>query len=177
MISDTPSQVLGLVATNWLITADYSSLGIFDPDCYTLAQIHSNAVDYPKSGQPVQHTEIPKIKIKIRPDWHAPETISDITGKFYESTRAIGRYVTRMIECSHTHSSSGCSETSISLLCMSLAKSSADREKHCRTAKNALFRSWLMASTPWKQIVGTCSIFTFGLKDMSSPRGSWTCLL
>lgn len=40
-------QVLGLIAINWLIIADQSEKGIFDPDCLTLSQLHSDAVDYP----------------------------------------------------------------------------------------------------------------------------------
>jgi RNA-dependent RNA polymerase len=35
---------------NWLIIADLSQDG---EDCITLANLHSNTVDYPKSGQPV----------------------------------------------------------------------------------------------------------------------------
>jgi RNA-dependent RNA polymerase len=85
-------QVLGVVATNWLLTADISGMGIFDPDCYTLAQLHSDAVDYPKSGQPVPQNSIPKPKSKIKPDWKAPETVNDSNrGDYYESSRAIGR--------------------------------------------------------------------------------------
>jgi RNA-dependent RNA polymerase len=59
--------------------------------CYQLAQVHSDAVDYPKSGQPVAHTSIPRPEIKVKPDWHAPETVVRTAGKYYESTRAIGR--------------------------------------------------------------------------------------
>jgi len=47
------SDVLGVIAINWLIIADQSSLGVFDPDCLKLSELHSDAVDYPKSGQPV----------------------------------------------------------------------------------------------------------------------------
>lgn len=56
-----------------------------------LANLHSNAVDYPKSGQPVALNTIPKPKSRIRPDWNAPETVDMSSGNFYESTRAIGR--------------------------------------------------------------------------------------
>jgi RNA-dependent RNA polymerase len=81
-----------MVATNWLLIADCSPKGIFDPDCFKLAQVHSDAVDYPKSGEPVPHGSIPKPTRKIRPDWHAPETVDMTSGKYYESNRAIGRY-------------------------------------------------------------------------------------
>jgi RNA-dependent RNA polymerase len=77
---------------NWLIIADQSRDGIFDEDCITLANLHSNAVDYPKSGQPVPLEKIPKVKSKRRPDWNAPEVVDlNSSSRFYESRRAIGR--------------------------------------------------------------------------------------
>ena len=77
---------------NWLIIADQSQDGIFDDDCITLANLHSNAVDYPKSGQPVPLEKIPKVRGKRRPDWNAPEIIDqNSSSRFYESRRAIGR--------------------------------------------------------------------------------------
>jgi RNA-dependent RNA polymerase len=59
-----PSQVLGLVAINWLIIADQSNESVFDKDCMTLAQLHSDAVDYPKSSTPVPLDKIPRLKFK-----------------------------------------------------------------------------------------------------------------
>jgi len=82
---------VGIIAINWLITADQSGDGIFDPDCLKLASLHSNAVDYPKTGQPVPLKEIPKLKSKEKPDWNAPETMNSAQGNYYESQRAIGR--------------------------------------------------------------------------------------
>jgi hypothetical protein len=85
-------KVVGIVAINWLIIADLSREGIFDENCITLANLHSNAVDYPKSGQPVPLEKIPKVKTRRRPDWHAPETIDpNASSRFYQSRRAIGR--------------------------------------------------------------------------------------
>lgn len=85
------SQVVGIIAVNWLIIADQSDEGIFDEDCIKLAQLHSDAVDYPKSGQPVAPHKIPRLKKKVKPDWNAPETVNLNTGDYYESSRAIGR--------------------------------------------------------------------------------------
>jgi RNA-dependent RNA polymerase len=82
--------VVGIVAINWLIIADQSKEGIFDEDCLTLANLHSDAVDYPKSGQPVSMKTIPKLKFPRRPDWNAPETVNT-TENYYPSHRAIGR--------------------------------------------------------------------------------------
>jgi len=87
-----PSQVLGLVATNWLIIADQSPESIFDKDCIVLAQLHSDAVDYPKSSMPVPLEKIPRLKFKARPDWNRPETMNDSKStNYYPSQRAIGR--------------------------------------------------------------------------------------
>jgi RNA-dependent RNA polymerase len=80
-----------MVAINWLIIADQSDLGIFDPDCLTLADLHSDAVDYQKSGQPVLTDKVPKLKSRKRPDWNAPETVAGNSDKYYESQRAIGK--------------------------------------------------------------------------------------
>jgi RNA-dependent RNA polymerase len=74
-----------------LIIADQSRQGIFDDDCLKLADLHSDAVDYPKSGQPVSLDKIPKLKFRAKPDWNAPETVTSDSDKFYQSTRAIGK--------------------------------------------------------------------------------------
>ncbi|KAL0580309.1 hypothetical protein V5O48_001726 [Marasmius crinis-equi] len=91
------SDVIGLIAINWLIIADQSTQGIFDPDCLKLSELHSDAVDYPKSGNPVAPQRIPRLKFKTKPDWQAPETIStENTADFYKSERAIGRLFRRI---------------------------------------------------------------------------------
>lgn len=89
------SDVLGIIAINWLIIADQSDEGIFDQACLELANLHSDAVDYPKSGNPVDPKRIPRLKQREKPDWNAPETLdlNRQTGnlKYYKSTRAIGK--------------------------------------------------------------------------------------
>jgi len=58
----------------------------------TLAQLHSDAVDYPKSSTPVPLEKIPKLKFREKPDWNRPETMGDSrSADYYESQRAIGR--------------------------------------------------------------------------------------
>ncbi|ESK98362.1 hypothetical protein Moror_112 [Moniliophthora roreri MCA 2997] len=91
------SNLLGIIATNWLIIADQSQQGILDPDCLKLAELHSLAVDYPKTGMPVPHKSIPKLKFKAKPDYQAPETanVSSNTN-YYPSQRAIGRLFRRI---------------------------------------------------------------------------------
>lgn len=85
------SDMVGIIAINWLIIADQSPEHILDKDCLTLAQLHSDAVDYPKTGMPVKLDRIPKLKFKQKPDWNAPETINQDSSNYYKSTRALGR--------------------------------------------------------------------------------------
>lgn len=56
-----------------------------------MANLHSDAVDFQKSGQPVALDAIPRLKQNTKPDWNAPETIKPDNDKFYPSQRAIGR--------------------------------------------------------------------------------------
>ncbi|KAI0033371.1 RNA-directed RNA polymerase 2 [Vararia minispora EC-137] len=108
------SDVLGIIAINWLVTADQTVVladqqiarggqplphGILSSDCLLLSQLHSNAVDFPKSGQPVPLDQIPRLPLraKARPDWNAPETVTvEQSPNYYPSTRAIGRLFRRV---------------------------------------------------------------------------------
>ena len=63
---------------------------MFDPACLALASLHSIAVDYPKTGLPVQLDRIPRFKRAEKPDWNAPE-VGSTPGKYYESQSFIGR--------------------------------------------------------------------------------------
>jgi len=84
------SDILGMVATNWLLIADLHD--IFHDDCQKLCQIHSDAVDYPKSGTPVAPNIVPRPRSDHKPDWHAPETVNlDDSINFYQSQKAIGK--------------------------------------------------------------------------------------
>ncbi|KAH9064156.1 RdRP-domain-containing protein [Lactarius vividus] len=84
------SDILGMVAINWMLIADLHD--IFHEDCQKLCQIHSDAVDYPKSGTPVAPGTVPKPRYDHKPDWHAPETVNlDDSINFYQSQKAIGR--------------------------------------------------------------------------------------
>ncbi|KAK2461790.1 hypothetical protein APHAL10511_006253 [Amanita phalloides] len=89
------SDVVGIIAISWLIIADQSPSSIYDKRCLALAQLHSDAVDYPKSGQPIKVDRMFNAP-RTRPDWMAPETHTQGSAKFnsakyYESTTAIGR--------------------------------------------------------------------------------------
>ena len=57
-----------------------------------MADLHSAAVDYPKTGLPVPFDAIPKSSYTKRPDWSAPETgTSGQKERFYPSQSYIGR--------------------------------------------------------------------------------------
>jgi hypothetical protein len=90
--------VIGVVATNWLIIADQRG-NITDPDCLVLAKLHSDAVDYPKTGRPVNQEDIPRPR-NPKPDWLAPETLDNALnqgGRYYKSQTALGK-LTRAID-------------------------------------------------------------------------------
>ncbi|KAH7104770.1 RdRP-domain-containing protein [Auriculariales sp. MPI-PUGE-AT-0066] len=83
------SDLLGVIATNHLLIADSTEEHIFHPDCLKLADLHSIAVDYPKSGKPVPHQAIPAPSQKKRPDWNGSE-LTENNNDHYRSNRALG---------------------------------------------------------------------------------------
>lgn len=58
---------LGIIATRHMILADQMDIGTRHPDCKKLAQLHSTAVDFSKTGIPVKMEELPKAN-NYRPD-------------------------------------------------------------------------------------------------------------
>ncbi|KIW67302.1 hypothetical protein PV04_06566 [Phialophora macrospora] len=62
---------LGRIANLHKILADQRNAGVLDPDCIKLAELHSSAVDYSKSGIPVDLTKMPRSN-RFRPDFMAP---------------------------------------------------------------------------------------------------------
>lgn len=68
-------------------------VGIFDPGCLRLAELHNAAVDYPKTGLPVNINEVRPIQRHVRekPDWYKPETTLGRPPEYYTSTSALGR--------------------------------------------------------------------------------------
>lgn len=89
------NDLLGVIATQLLLTADYSNQLMRDPDCLRLAALHSDAVDYPKTGRPVDFLQIPRLRRFDKPDWYAKET--DRGELYYESDRFLG-HLFRAIE-------------------------------------------------------------------------------
>ncbi|KAF2449704.1 RdRP-domain-containing protein [Karstenula rhodostoma CBS 690.94] len=64
---------LGLIANRHMILADQRPKGTADPDCVTLAELHSTGVDYSKTGIPVSMDTFRNIKTnRYRPHFLAP---------------------------------------------------------------------------------------------------------
>ncbi|KAJ4288800.1 hypothetical protein N0V88_007127 [Collariella sp. IMI 366227] len=61
---------LGVIATRHMILADQKECGTLDQNCIKLAELHSSAVDFSKSGRPVELTHLPRSD-KWRPDFLA----------------------------------------------------------------------------------------------------------
>ena len=71
--------------------------GTLDSACLKLAELHSQAVDYPKNGNKVKHQDMPRQLIPFKPDWLEQEQPSAWKTDYYESTRALG-YMYRNIK-------------------------------------------------------------------------------
>lgn len=61
------SDILGLIANRHQILADVQDEGTSDPSCIRLAEMHSTAVDYSKTGIAVKLNDMPKAP-RTRPD-------------------------------------------------------------------------------------------------------------
>jgi len=71
---------LGVIATRHMILADQKKDGTRDPDCIKLAELHSSAVDFSKSGRAVELSQLPRCS-KWRPDFFAPGPLITIHDK------------------------------------------------------------------------------------------------
>jgi hypothetical protein len=61
------TDILGMIATRHVILADYHPEGTTHRDCIELAELHSTAVDFSKTGIPVDFRSLPK-NPPFRPD-------------------------------------------------------------------------------------------------------------
>ncbi|KAI8634474.1 RdRP-domain-containing protein [Xylariaceae sp. FL1651] len=70
---------LGLIAIKHIILADLHDAGTVHNDCKLLAEMHSTAVDYSKTGIPVQMQKMASLKkTRCRPDFLAPAPPANI---------------------------------------------------------------------------------------------------
>jgi len=65
---------LGIIATRHMVLADRNEKGTLHPDCIKLAELHSSAVDFSKTGRPVDISSVPRSALdsRTRPDFFAP---------------------------------------------------------------------------------------------------------
>ena len=75
---------LGLIANAHLVQADSNENGIFSEECHKLAQMHSEAVDFPKTGI------TPKFENDLRPKMY-PDFMMKKDKQIYSSTKIIGK--------------------------------------------------------------------------------------
>ncbi|GAW26480.1 putative RNA-dependent RNA polymerase [Rosellinia necatrix] len=73
---------LGLIATRHIILADIHPAGTVHDECKLLAEMHSTAVDYSKTGIPVDMTKMASVKrTRYRPEFMAPAPPANIVDK------------------------------------------------------------------------------------------------
>ncbi|KAI8145429.1 RNA dependent RNA polymerase-domain-containing protein [Fennellomyces sp. T-0311] len=75
---------LGVIANAHLATADRSAKGALDGACLRLAQLHSLAVDFPKSGKPAKLSD--DLRVSVFPDFMQKKDKES-----YESQKVLGK--------------------------------------------------------------------------------------
>ncbi|KAE8313996.1 RNA dependent RNA polymerase-domain-containing protein [Aspergillus transmontanensis] len=65
------SDILGMIAIRHMIMADQAASGTRDTSCRVLAELHSKAVDFSKTGIHVNMEDMPRVN-RYRPDFLAP---------------------------------------------------------------------------------------------------------
>ncbi|EAU30181.1 predicted protein [Aspergillus terreus NIH2624] len=74
------TDCVGIIATRHMILADQEPEGTHASGCKLLAELHSTAVDYSKSGVPVDMAKIPSTG-RFRPDFMAPGPLAQVYSK------------------------------------------------------------------------------------------------
>ena len=87
---------LGLIANAHLVQADINENGIFSKECHKLAEMHSEAVDGPKTGK------FPDIDDKLRPQSY-PDFMMKSDKKIHPSTKCIGKLFRQCRILLHMH--------------------------------------------------------------------------
>ncbi|PVG04810.1 RdRP-domain-containing protein [Serendipita vermifera] len=84
------NDLLGVIASRLILNADISPDCMEDKKCLELAALHSDAVDFPKTGRPVERSQLPQRLAKSVPDWYVKETADYSRADIYQSERHIG---------------------------------------------------------------------------------------
>jgi hypothetical protein len=80
---------LGQLCTRHAIFADQSPIGARSEQCVTLSRLVSTAVDFPKTGVPVNMQEAPWVTSRVKPDFMAPYPLTE---EEYAQNLGNGRY-------------------------------------------------------------------------------------
>lgn len=87
------SDNLGIIATRHLALADQSDAMALDPRCLRLAQLHSTAVDFQKTGVPASLVDTLDLRVQKAPDF------MESKGKnSYESDKILGQVYRRVLQ-------------------------------------------------------------------------------
>lgn len=82
-VNHIKNDKLGQIAVAHKLWADREDDGVQNEKCIELAELHSQAVDYPKTGVPAKLPQ--KLRVKVRPHWSEPR------GASYHSKKVIGQ--------------------------------------------------------------------------------------
>ncbi|KZT57170.1 RdRP-domain-containing protein [Calocera cornea HHB12733] len=85
------NDLVGRLATEHLILADQHPDGVNYANCHQLTQLYALALDFMKTGTPIDHDAIPKLLNDMKPDYLQREhQAGNRSTKFYPSQRALG---------------------------------------------------------------------------------------
>ncbi len=86
-----------MIANRHLCIADTNEQGPECKDCLLLAEYASHAVDFPKTGTPVDFKGLPKAPSPLKPDFLSTELTDPTAGSsFYPSTKILGKLFRRV---------------------------------------------------------------------------------
>ncbi|GLB43035.1 putative rdRP-domain-containing protein [Lyophyllum shimeji] len=92
------ADLVGTISNRHLCIADLDPLGPECADCLLLAEYASHAVDFPKTGRPVDFSKLPRTNTRLKPDFLSTE-VTDTSrpdSAFYPSKKILGTLYRRV---------------------------------------------------------------------------------
>ncbi|KAF8063609.1 RdRP-domain-containing protein [Lyophyllum atratum] len=98
VINYLEADLVGMISNRHLCIADQDPLGPECNDCLRLAEYASHAVDFPKTGTPVDFSQLPRGPTRLKPDFLSTEVTdaSSPNSPFYPSKKILGRLYRRV---------------------------------------------------------------------------------
>jgi RNA-dependent RNA polymerase len=92
------ADLVGMICNRHLCIADLDKLGPECKDCLLLAEYASHAVDFPKTGTPVDFRKLPQAPGHLKPDFLSLEVTdtSSPDSPFYPSKKILGQLYRRV---------------------------------------------------------------------------------